>query len=110
MSAQRLRWLFLLPAFASLSACAWLVPQVEAPEECGFPVRTVLAFAEQSSVRRLGLEQVIGPRDIEGTFYVTKEPIRTTDGPGTRFYCIDTGGEFMSGGGVPDDWDPFAER
>ena len=108
MNAQRLHQLFLLPAFAFLSACSLLVPQVEAPEACTFPPGTVLAYVGPASPFELG----IGGRDenapgFPGESYVTAEPVQIGEAEGApqRWGC------FVSANGtewyvVADDWSP----
>ena len=67
----RLSKVALLAVGAVLSACGRLPP--EAPEACGFPDRTELAFAGPAKLRDLWLGSG-DPRDINpATVYVTAE-------------------------------------
>ena len=105
MNAHRLRWLFLLSALASLSACSLLVPQVEAPEACTFPPGTVLAYAGRASPFQLGFGAE--NENVPGDSYVTAEPVQIgrAEGPPQRWYCY-IAGNSTSWWEVPDDWTP----
>jgi len=97
---------------AVLSACA---PAVAADPYCDIPPGTSLAFAGETTLAALGLDQ-LGPveaHDQVGMIYVTANEIEhealRPEGQPARVYCGVYGeGQVVAGviGPVPDGWQP----
>ena len=100
----------LVAAFAvALAGCDALLPVEpppplgEAPEICGYPPGTELAFVGFSSLKRLG----INDEDVAvGEFYITADPIKTShyNFEPSRAYCVVLKDGHAEGGRLPDYW------
>ncbi len=115
---RRLAFLWSLAAAAAvgLAACGWLTPQ-PAPIECGFPEGTVLAFAGETTLAQLQLDEQSNFDDRVGQIYVSRDKLPfsgsvpiTPNGPAVvpdfRQFCALYGDDATLIGGAPDDWAP----
>ena len=93
-------------AFA-LGACGWS-PLGEAPTDCGWPPGTELAFAGETSLSELGLDEGSPGVDIRGMAYVTAERLTFPERGirPQRWFCFVSAEDPAFTGPVPDNWQP----